>query len=439
MSEAAADGVTETPSEATAETVAETASSEAGEAVAQTPPGGDAVAQTPSSEASVPTRAGLRNALLLFAAAIALCLLGYLAVSIPTSWFPSATPKEWSAGNLAIARGQGSLDKEHLWITATDATGAAIVSVPTDFNSTDYPVVAWVAIDLADNAEVSLLWRSDYAPSKLNAVKLSVVSGRLLPVSLAKNPAWVGRIKGLALLVQAPLQQPVRVYGVIVKPTGAFELLKDRFGEWLAFEGWSGTSINAVAGGADLQDLPLPTLLAVSALLAIGAWYGFARRRAVVAVLPAVIAMLFVLTWSVLDTRWMFNLVRQVNKTAWLYAGKDWHERSLAAEDGPLYAFIEKARAKMPATPARVFIVADAHYFRGRGAYHLYPHNVFFDPWQNTMPQPEMLRSGDFFIVYQKRGVEYDPKQQKLRWEGHTPIGAEALLVEPGAALLRIR
>jgi hypothetical protein len=50
-----------------------------------------------------------------------------------------------------------------------------------------------------------------------------------------------------------------------------------------------------------------------------------------------------------------------------------------------------------------------------------------------------MLRSGDFFIVYQKRGVEYDPKQQRLRWEGHSPVGAEALLVEPGAALLRIR
>ena len=55
-----------------------------------------------------------------------------------------------------------------------------------------------------------------------------------------------------------PLQQPVRIYGVIVKPTGAVELLKDRAGEWLAFEGWSGTSINAVAGGADLQDLPFP-------------------------------------------------------------------------------------------------------------------------------------------------------------------------------------
>jgi len=30
-------------------------------------------------------------------------------------------------------------------------------------------------------------------------------------------------------------------------------------------------------------------------------------------------------------------------------------------------------------------MAADAIYFRNRGAYHLYPHNVLFDPYQNAM------------------------------------------------------
>ena len=39
-----------------------------------------------------------------------------------------------------------------------------------------------------------------------------------------------------------------RIRGVIVKPMGTVEVLRDRAGEWLAFEGWTGTSINTITG-----------------------------------------------------------------------------------------------------------------------------------------------------------------------------------------------
>jgi hypothetical protein len=82
---------------------------------------------------------------------------------------------------------------------------------------------------------------------------------------------------------------------------------------------------------------------------------------------------------------------------------------------------------------------ADAHYFRGRGAYHLYPHNVFFDPFTNNLPSSAALHSGDYVVVYQRRGVQFDAALGMLRWEGSAPVAAEALIVEPGAALFRIR
>ena len=125
--------------------------------------------------------------------------------------------------------------------------------------------------------------------------------------------------------------------------------------------------------------------------------------------------------------------------TARTYAGKDWREKHVAAEDGPLFEFIAKVRAKLPAPPARVFMAAEAHYFRGRGAYHLYPYNVYFDPWTNALPQSSQLRSGDYLVVYQRRGIQFDPAQGLLRWDGNPAIAAEPLVVEPGAALFRIR
>jgi hypothetical protein len=193
-----------------------------------------------------------------------------------------------------------------------------------------------------------------------------------------------------------------------------------------------------MTGGAEVQELPLPLLLVTALLLAVALWYVGARRREGIAALPWVLGALFVIAWTVLDLRWTSNLVRQVDATAAKYAGKDWRERHLAAEDGPLFAFIEKVRAKLPASPARVIVVADADYFRGRGAYHLYPHNVYFDPRQNTVPAPSTLRSGDYLVVYQRRGVQYDASLQRLRWDGGEPVAAELLVAGPGAAAFRI-
>jgi len=221
--------------------------------------------------------------------------------------------------------------------------------------------------------------------------------------------------------------------------TAFVELAGDRVREWLAFEGFTGTSINSVTGGADVQDLPLPVMLAATLALAALAWLGLARWRSRIEALPSVLAVLFVAAWVLLDARWTWDLARQVRETGRTYAGLGWRERHLAAEDGALFAFIESVRTKLPSAPARVFMNADEHYLRGRGAYHLYPHNVKYDPYRNTIPAAAEFRPGDYLVVYQRRGVQFDPVAQRLRWDGDDPVAAELLLSEPGAALFRIR
>jgi len=381
----------------------------------------------------------IARAAMLFGASLLLCLAAYVALSVPGNWFPGATPRTWTARDLALTRGSGGLDGDALVVTAIDPSGLALVALNANFRSSEYPAIAWSATGVSGQSDVRLLWSSDYDASRVHSVPLAVESGRLLPVSLARDPNWVGRITGIALAIRAPLPQPLRVSGVVAKPMGAVEILTDRAKEWLVFENWSGSSINTVTGGAEVQELPLPLLLVSALLLAVALWYVGARRRAGIAALPWVAGALFVIAWTVLDLRWTLNLVRQADATATSYAGKDWRERHLAAEDGPLFAFIEKVREKLPASPARVIVVADADYFRGRGAYHLYPHNVYFDPRQNTMPAPSTLRSGDYLVVYQRRGVQYDASLQRLRWDGGEPVAAELLVTGPGAAAFRIR
>jgi hypothetical protein len=148
---------------------------------------------------------------------------------------------------------------------------------------------------------------------------------------------------------------------------------------------------------------------------------------------------LLVTAWLVSDARWTWNLARQVDATATRYAGKGTRAKHLAALDGQLFAFVEQVRSILPAAPARVFVVADEPYLRNRAAYHLYPHNVYAEPRANAMPQAGWLRPGDWLLVYQRHGVQYDAAAGKLRWDGTQSASAEMKLLEPGAALFLIR
>lgn len=386
-----------------------------------------------------------RTALTIFVLAVLGCLVAYVALSVPGAWFPGAVAKSYGARDLALTRGTGAvergggvLERDALVISAVDPSGLALVTANADFRASDHPIVAWIGTNFPERADVRFLWRTDYAPGKLNSAPVTIAAGQLTPLVMTRNPDWVGRVSGIALAVRGPLGEPVRLIGVAVKPGGAAGQLSDRFHEWLTFERWSGASINTVTGGADVQEVPLPTLLVVAVLMAVGIWFALAWRRKRTMALPVVVGLLFVVAWLLLDMQWVWNLARQVAETRAQYGGKDWRERHLVADDGPLFQFIEKARAKMPPTPARVFVVADATYFRSRGAYHLYPHNVLFDPRENTVPPVSALRPGDFIVVYHRRGIQYNAEEKKLRFEGGAPVSAEAVLVEPGAALFRI-
>jgi hypothetical protein len=148
----------------------------------------------------------------------------------------------------------------------------------------------------------------------------------------------------------------------------------------------------------------------------------------------------FVATWFAVDARWALNLARQTRVTYAKYAGKSLEQKHRSAEDGELDAFVAKALALMPATPQRVFVAAGEHYFRGRAAYHLYPHNVQFEPFLDTIAPATWMKSGDWLFVYHRRGVQYDSAKQLLRWDNGPPVSADLKLIEAnGAALFLIR
>jgi len=403
---------------------------------AEQPPAGEAVAAAQGTR-----RPNVLRATFVFVASLAICLLVYLFASVPGAWFPAASPKAWKASETQLTRGAGEIVDDELVVKATDATGIAIVSVTTDLRSTDYRAVAWIGIDFPERAAVQLLWRTDYAPERMNSERVSIESGRPLPVLVNGNPAWIGRVKGIALVIQGPLPHPLRIRGVVAKPMGAAEIMTDRAREWLAFEGWSGTSINTITGGADVQDLPLPLLLAVAVAVATAMTMLLRRWKpgSLHAGIGVIVASFSLAAWLALDARWTWDLARQSKLTATKYAGKSVTQKHEASEDGPLFDFVQDALKLMPAKPVRVFVAADVPYFRSRAAYHLYPHSVYFDLQNSTLPPAAQLHAGDWVLVYQRHGIQFNPAEGKLRWDGGNLVPAELKLAASGAALFVIR
>jgi len=400
-------------------------------------------ALTPERPAPVPAPAAdlvrqtLRVALGLFALSLVVCLLVYAAITTPGPWFPRTEAKQWSAQQMSVSRGRGEMQDSALLLSPSDSSNTIVVALPTSFRSSDYPYIAWVATNVPDNAQVRLMWRNDYAPTRLNSIPLVVASGRLLPVSAIKDVNWSGTITGLALAIQGPVVHPVRIERVAAQPMGVVEVLRQRLAEWLTFEGWTQSSINTVTGGADVQALPLAVLIIGAAALATLAWLAIAYRRRAWA-LPIFVATLAITGWLLGDVRFGLSLVRQARATVAQFGGKDDVARHAAAEDGALFTFIEHVRAKLPQNPVRVFMAADDPYFRGRGAYHLYPNNVYFDPFENNIPAPGWMRPGDYIVVYRRRGVQFDPASGRLRWDNQEPVHAELLLAESGGALFKL-
>lgn len=376
----------------------------------------------------------------LFVAGVTACLLVYLAFAATGSWHAGAPSHHWSAREFTLKRGNAQLTPEGLLVTAPDATRTVVIALDTDLRARDYPVIAWEASGIPGTVQATLLWYSDVDSTRVFQRDFVPEAGHLAPIVLAQDRSWLGRIGGLALVLHGDFSDPILVRSATAKTTNPLQVLDDRVREWLAIEPWNGASVNNLSGGADAQELPLPALLAAAAALAALAYAGLARFKPLVfgPVLGVGVAAVFVIAWLASDARWEWNLAHQAASTYAQYAGKSWRDRHLAAEDAPLFAFIEKARAKLPAPSSRVFMVAGAHYFRDRGAYHLYPNNVYFDPWSDTIPAPSSVRPGDYIVVY-LRQLHYDSAAQRLSWDNLQPVDADLVLSDPGAALFRVR
>src|ERR1700694_2037866 len=118
--------------------------------------------------------------LVLIGASTAVCVLGYLALSVPGAWCSSVSDVAWSGGDFRVPRGNARAQPGALAVLAPDASGVALVSVTSTFRSSDFPVIAW-DVDVPPGVVVTLLWRNEYEPQRVFNRPLAVAARQLCP------------------------------------------------------------------------------------------------------------------------------------------------------------------------------------------------------------------------------------------------------------------
>lgn len=355
-----------------------------------------------------------------------------------------APPVVLAGNDLQLASGQGARTADGLEIREPGPQQITSVQGSARMVRAElYRHLFWRVDGLEPGRELRLIWTTLAEPRTVREVVLPPAGPDGGALDLSSEPRWRGRIAVVGLVLRGPIERPLAVRRLELRPPvlGVTELARLAFEEWAAFEDWSQRSINFTAGA------PLDALFPPGLMVAL--WVGFSvalyavfdpPRRGGGRWRPYVV--LFLLGWLVLDLRWQWDLSRRLGRTEARFAGKEGDERRLAAADGDLYQFLRDVRQRLPERPARLFVVSadpgDAtSYQAGRTRYHLLPHNGFMG--FALPPSAGVAHEGDYVLILSPlSGVRYNRERQVLEWTGGQ-LSAELLHAAALGALFRVR
>ena len=391
-----------------------------------------------ASEAAPATPAGVPLALAVLAAACVLVLAVTLAF-LRVQWSAGASTQTWSATQFGLAGGQGVI-KDGAWIVdRSDANGAFILALPAaQLNASDYAAIDVEVRGLGERNSIAVFWRSRLGGGRTFTQAAQFAHPGVARAYVRRDPNWNGPVNGLGVIIAGGPPPGAAVLAVRAVGASPMATTADLIRSWFAIERWNNQSINVVFLGGQYQAMPFTLFAEAATLLALGAWLWLARGRPLRSRALGAAAIAAV-AWLAVDLRWLGNFGRVEADTIASLGGMPLRERKLAAPDGPLFAFIERAQEYIGREPGRVFFSSDDAWLCVRGGYHLLPQRVLAIAGHRFMYPAARYRPGDWLCFYARAGVHYDAATRTVRIDDGDAIKVQAVLVDGLGALYRVR
>jgi hypothetical protein len=367
-------------------------------------------------------------------------LAGIVLIYTPPPQHANISSRALEISNGKVQKGVGVYRQGgfHLQL---DASGWALLIVPTDRLQLDnYPYVHIIFRDSLNADSLVLLWKSKSRDRRISRASIPYNQEKSMWLTMDGIPGWLGEVESVAISIQGIPEDQIVLEQIAFAPASLSAHLKSIYANWTTFSPWSGTSVNFHAGvyQENLALHPVP-LMAVwfalsSIILAIRLLLARSKPQVYVLVLP----MIFLIAWLTLDMVWQGKLLQQLFETRSQFSGKNMTEKLQSGGDGELYKFIEDVHSLIDSTNARVY-VGSASDSRGmRGAYYLYPLNVFWQRHAQELPGVEYMSRGDYLVILKPSELQFDKKKSILSLPDGSPLQVEVLLTRPRGQLFKV-
>ena len=182
----------------------------------------------------------------------------------------------------------------------------------------------------------------------------------------------------------------------------------------------------------------MPLFVAYFLLSLVGYAFLLIVFRATVTFNWRVVALIFLACWISLDLSWQRRLLHQLADTYHTFSGKSTQEKLAVGPDAKLYNFIAQVKPLLAPTDARIFVSSNDNYLGQRGAYYLFPFNVYWSETWRAFPNSGYMHKGDYIVLIHPSTLRFDREHSRLLIRGGDTIAATLLLADRVGTVVQV-
>lgn len=348
----------------------------------------------------------------------------------------------WNAGTARVEIGTGTRTGQNLRLQL-NASGRGIIALPVPRAPANaFPFLLHLGFTNAPrDFSIRILWRTAQTGAQVHVYELQEDPGVSLWLDTKELEHWSGHIASLGVMVTGRPGGAVTFKDISLLPASLAAQLQSIYVEWTSFIPWQHSSINTHIGLGPAGSTFYP-LVVIAALLALSV-----LAYLLILLLPwtmsrfdwRAVAAMFLVCWIGLDLIWQHTLFRQLALTYSTFYGKDNQGKLAAGIDGELAEFMTEVKRELHSPDSRVFVSSSDDYLGMRGAYYLYPFNVFWERKGPELPQNKYVHSGDYIVLVEPAGTSFDAVSGKLLPQHDTFLSVEPILSRRMGSLYRVK
>jgi hypothetical protein len=352
---------------------------------------------------------------------------------------PAVEEIVWDPSSAKVAQGVATLIDGGLEIQLPPS-GVTIVS-PSDrrFAAQAYPFLHIGIEDSSQHLKVSISWKSTTNANKHQSYTLESELRSSLWLATHELKGWEGEIHSLSLMISGEPGETVAITDFSFFGASGSRQLSAIFSDFAAYAPWRRGSMNSYTGVTSASSFyPVP-LVATYLALCLLAYALLLFWKTKLQFDWRVVAVIFLACWIALDLSWQNRLLHQLADTHHTFSGKDTAEKLAVGPDGKLFDFVSEVKLRLETEDPRIFVASSDEYQGLRGAYYLYPFNVFWALRGQELPHREFMHSGDYIVAIEPTETVFSPVVNAVGVDGGGSAPAEIVFSNKSGTLYRVK